>query len=130
PSGIAANEDGRKVILDRMNAGLQTFQMIHKQSEAMPRGGYDSLLSSAYERLQKRAFKVADKSTSMRLILPWDGQTVAQNDLLTEAFSGISMAVKQYATCSSWPSSALATQQLGWMYLKVACLSEQATAGQ
>lgn len=130
PSGIAANEDGRKVILDRMTAGLQMFQMIDKQSEAMPRGGYESLLSSAYQRLQARAFKVADKSTSLGLIVPWDGQTQAQNDLLTEAVNGISMAVKQYAMFSSWPSSALATQQVGWMYLKVACLSEQATAGQ
>jgi hypothetical protein len=130
PSGIKPDEDGRKVLLDRMNASLQTFQLIHKTSAKMPRGGYESLLDQAYKRLQDRAFKVADRNNSMSWIVDWDRQTQAQNDLLRQALNGITVAVAQYATFSMWETSKTVTQQIGWMYLKVASLSEQAVAGQ
>jgi hypothetical protein len=130
PSGIQANEDGRKVILDRMNGAMQLFQQIFKVSETMPRGGYQSLLDDAFKRVQERSNKVADPATSMALIIPYDSQTQAQNDLLMKALNGVTMAVNQYQTFSGWPQSKVATQQVGWLYLKVACLSEQMTAAQ
>lgn len=125
---LQPNEDGRKVILDRMNGGMQLYQQIFKQSEQMPAGGYDTLLDESFKRLQKRAEKVADPNTPMSMVIPYDGQTQSQFDLLTKALNGITIAIKQYKTFEKWPNSRLATQQVGWLYLKVACLSEQRVA--
>ncbi len=130
PSGIKPDEDGRKVLLDRMNAGLQTFQLITKMSHKLSKGGYDWMVSDAYKRLQDRAFKVADRTNSMNWIVDWDRQTIAQGDLLRQALNGITVAVAQYNNFSMWDKASLVAQQIGFMYLRVASLSEQAVAGQ
>ena len=130
PSGIKPDEDGRKVLLDRMNASLQTFQLITKTASTLPGGGDVTMTSEAFKRLQQRAFKVADTSQSMNWIIDWDKQTIAQGDLLRQALNGVTVAVQQYKAFSGWGPSEKVANRLGFMYLRVASLSEQALAGQ
>lgn len=127
---VQANEDGRLAIVERMRGALQVYERLIAESAKFPAGGYPSMLESAKERLAARSHKLNDKATPVAAAVQWDSQSQAQLDLLKAALNGVVMANAQLKAFESWPNSRNVTQFLGFQYLEVACLSDQARAGQ
>ncbi|HWU88901.1 MAG TPA: DUF4157 domain-containing protein [Kofleriaceae bacterium] len=126
---VQANEDGRLAVVERMRGALQVYERLIAESAKFPAGGYPSMLESAKSRLAARSHKINDKATPVAEAVQWDSQSQAQLELLNSALNGVVMANAQFKTFESWPNSRSVTQFLGFQYLEVACLSDQAKAG-
>lgn len=126
---VQANENGRLAIVERMRGALQLYELLIAESAKFPADGYRSMLESAKARLAARSHTINDQATPIAEAVQWDSQSQAQLELLNAALNGVVMTNAQFKVFASWPSSRSVTQSLGFQYLEVACLSDQAKAG-